>query len=53
MAFPYTEEQLNTLDKQALIQLILSQQEQLDSMDQKLQLILEQLEQADRSHLQK
>lgn len=49
MAFPYTEEQLNTLDKQVLIQLILSQQEQLDSMDQKLQLILEQLASGNRN----
>ena len=49
MALPYTEEQLNTLDKQMLIQLVMSQQKQLDSMDRKLQLILEQLASGNRN----
>jgi len=43
MAIKYTEEQLNKLDKAALIQLLLTTQEQLASIDQKLQLVLEQL----------
>ena len=37
----YTEEKLNSLDKETLIQLILSQQEQLERMEHTQQLILE------------
>jgi len=39
----YTEEKLNSLDKETLIQLILSQQEQLERIEHTQQLILEQL----------
>ena len=42
MAMKFTKEQLNTLDKDFLIQLFLNQQEQLEAIDQKLQLLLEQ-----------
>ena len=43
MALEYTEEKLNSLDKETLIQLFLSQQEQLKQIDQTLQLVLEQV----------
>jgi transposase len=43
MAIKYTEEQLNSFDKVVLVQLLLANQEQLASIDQKLQLVLEQL----------
>ena len=43
MAMKYTEEQLNKFDKATLMQLFLSTQEQLESIDSKLQLVLEQL----------
>lgn len=43
MAMKFTEEQLNHFDKAALIQLFLTQQEQLEQIDKKLQLVLEQL----------
>lgn len=43
MASNYTEEKLNSLDKEALIQLFLSQQEQLRQIDHTLQLVLEQV----------
>ncbi|MDD3041081.1 transposase [Bacteroides sp.] len=43
MAMKYTEEQLNNFDKTVLVQLLLANQEQLASIDQKLQLVLEQL----------
>ena len=43
MALEYTEEKLNSLDKKTLIQLFLSQQEQLKRIDQTLQLVLEQV----------
>ena len=36
MALEYTEEKLNSLDKETLIQLVLSQQEQLKQIDQTL-----------------
>lgn len=36
MAMKLTKEQLNTLDKDFLIQMFLNQQEQLESIDQKL-----------------
>ena len=49
MAIKYTEEQLNKLDKAALIQLLLTTQEQLASIDQKLQLVLEQLASANHN----
>lgn len=42
MAKTYTEEQLNTFDKATLIQLLLMQQSQLQEIDKKLQLLLEQ-----------
>jgi transposase len=43
MAMKYTEKQLNNFDKAVLVQLLLANQEQLASIDQKLQLVLEQL----------
>lgn len=50
MAMKYTEEQLNSIDKSILVQLFLAMQEEnekqtkkLEEMDQKLQLIMEQL----------
>ena len=43
MALEYTEEKLNSLDKETLIQLFLSQQEQLKQIDHNLQLVLEQM----------
>lgn len=43
MALTYTEEQLNSLDRETLIKLFLSQQEQLDHIDHTLQLVLEQM----------
>ncbi len=50
MAFKYTEEQLNTMDKSLLISLFLGLQEQLDnltkethSLNEKMQLMMEQL----------
>ena len=42
MDFKYTEEKLNSLDKETLIRLFLSQQEQLENTDRTLQLVLEQ-----------
>lgn len=43
MALEYTEEKLNSLDKETIIQLFLSQQEQLKQIDHNLQLMLEQM----------
>ena len=43
MALEYTEEKLNSLDKETIIQLFLSQQEQLKQIDHNLQLALEQV----------
>ena len=43
MAFEYTEEKLNSLDKETIIQLFLSQQEQLKQIDHTLQMVLEQV----------
>ena len=43
MAIEYTEEQLNTFDKAAIVQLFLAQQSQLKDIDHKLQLVLEQI----------
>jgi len=43
MAFKYTEEKLNSLDKETIIRLFLSQQEQLGNTDHNLQLALEQM----------
>ena len=43
MALKYTEEKLNSFDKETLIQRFLSQQEQLENIDHNLQLVLEQL----------
>ena len=43
MAMEYTEEQLNNFDKATLVQLVLAQQSQLRDIDQKLQLLLEQV----------
>ncbi|HWT27337.1 MAG TPA: transposase [Mobilitalea sp.] len=49
MVMKYTEEQLNNFDKAVLVQLLLANQEQLASIDQKLQLVLEQLASAKHS----
>ena len=43
MAVSYTEEKLNSLDKKTIIQLFLSQQEQLEKIDHAPQLVLEQM----------
>ena len=43
MDLKYTEEKLNSLDKETIIQLFLSQQEQLEKIDHTLQLVLEQV----------
>ena len=43
MASKYTEEQRNSLDKETLTRLFLSQQEQLENIDHTLQLVLEQM----------
>nr|WP_300817749.1 IS66 family transposase [uncultured Acetatifactor sp.] len=43
MALKYTEEKLDSLDKETLIQLFLSQQERLENIDRTLQLVLEQM----------
>ena len=43
MALKYTEEQLNSLDRETLIRLFLSQQEQFENIDHTLQLVLEQM----------
>ncbi len=43
MALKYTEAQLNNFDKATLVQLFLATQSQLEDIDAKLQLVLEQL----------
>ena len=43
MASKYTEEQLNSLERETLTRLFLSQQEQLENIDHMLQLVLEQM----------
>jgi transposase len=43
MALKYTEEQLNSFDRETLTRLFLSQQEQLENIDYPLQLVLEQM----------
>ena len=43
MAVKYTEEKLNGFDKETVIQLFLSQQEQPEQIDHNLQLVLEQM----------
>ena len=43
MALKYTGEQLNSLDRETLTRLFLSQQEQLENIDHTLQLVLEQM----------
>lgn len=43
MALKYTEEKLNSFDKETLIQLFLFQQGQLENIDHNLQLVLEQM----------
>lgn len=43
MALEYTEEKLNSLNKETIIQLFLSQQEQLKQIDHTLQPVLEQV----------
>ena len=43
MAMNYTEEQLNSFSKETLVQLFLAQQTQLEEIDRKLQLLLEQV----------
>ena len=56
MAGRYTEEQLNTVDKSLLIQMVLNQQEQLEtltaevrSLNGKMQLMMEQMVLANRN----
>ena len=56
MADRYTEEQLNTVDKSLLIQMVLNQQEQLEtltaevrSLNGKMQLLMEQMVLSNRS----
>ena len=56
MAFKYTEEQLNKLDKELLIQLFLGMQDQLEeltkqtqSLNDKMQLMMEQMVLANRN----
>lgn len=46
----YTEEQLNNFDKTTLVQLFLVQQSQLRDIDQKLQLLLEQVAVLNNTH---
>lgn len=48
MTVQFTEEQLNSFDKATLISLFLQQQEQLKSIDDKLQLVLEQMSDMNR-----
>jgi transposase len=48
MAVQYTEEQLNNFDKNTLVQLFLSQQNQLEQLDKNMQLVLEQLSDMNR-----
>jgi hypothetical protein len=48
MTLKYTEAQLNQFNKETIIQLFLAQQEQLESIDQKLQLVLEQVSNLNR-----
>ena len=48
MSVQFTEEQLNSFDKATLITLFLQQQEQLKSIDDKLQLVLEQMSDMNR-----
>ena len=43
MAMEYTEEQLNNFDKATIAQLFLVQQSQIQDIDRKLQLLLEQV----------
>lgn len=43
MAMEYTEEQLKKFNKDTIVQLFLAQQAQLKDIDNKLQLVLEQL----------
>lgn len=43
MAIEYTQEQLNQFDKATIVQLFLAQQSQLKDIDNKLQLVLEQV----------
>ena len=43
MTSKYTQEQLNSLDRETLIRLFLSQQKQLENIDHTLQLVLEQM----------
>lgn len=56
MAFKYTEEQLHTIDKSILIQMLLQSQEQVSTLtdevhalNEKMQLIMEQLVLANRN----
>lgn len=42
MAMNYTEEQLNSMNKATLVQLLLAQQDQLTEIDRKLQILIEQ-----------
>ena len=55
MAVRYTEEQLNTVDKSLLIQMVLNQQEQLETLTaevrslNRMQLMMEQMVLANRN----
>lgn len=56
MAFKYTEEQLNKLDKELLIQLFLSLQDQMEeltkqtqALNDKMQLMMEQIALSNKS----
>ena len=51
MALKYTVEKLNSLDRETIIQLFLSQQEQLENIDRTLQLVLEQMADLKRHRL--
>ena len=50
MAMKYTKEQLDQLDKATLIKMLLATQEQLENIDMKLQLVLEQLAVSNSKH---
>lgn len=53
MAIEYTEEQLNSFDKTTIVRLFLAQQSQLKDIDQKLQLLLEQMAVLNHNHFGK
>ena len=53
MQTSFSKEQLGQMDKELLIQLFLSQQQQLEEMDKKLQKILEQLADSNRQFVER